>query len=439
MLLPPFGWGDEVPHFLRAHRVSHGDLRAVIDHGRRGGFVPSGVSRLIRGAGLTAVAWDACSLSPGQLRALFDIQATHGARPASVFMQEFGAPYPPIASVHSAPAVLLARSVTGRVVLWLYAARLASLVVWLGLVAVTMQMAPSLRTTLVALCLTPTALFLAATCSADGLLDAVAFLWAAYVLALCRSDRPSPSLGDTAVVLCFALTLGVVKLVYAPLILLLALVPAGGRRATWRSWAVLLSAAVMVGGLGALGWVAVSGGSATEAVVFGGTPAGELDPMRVLTDPARTLLALPNTAAAEWYPWLVNIAWPKFTRCMQAHSIAVPLVWGAVLAALALDGSAWRPTVGQRLVGIAVFACVFCTAVIVALATWTPAGHDRAIGVHARYFLPALPALAIALLPPLGPLKERTMRLLHNCVLIGVIAANVLVLIAFLRQYDWSA
>ncbi|MDG2306435.1 MAG: hypothetical protein P8R42_17655 [Candidatus Binatia bacterium] len=109
-----------------------------------------------------------------------------------------------------------------------------------------------------------------------------------------------------------------------------------------------------------------------------------------------------------------------------------------LLLAVALDGRRWRPTPMQRVVGAVVFVSVFLAAVIAALATWTPAEHDWAAGVHGRYFLSGFPALAIAILPPLRSLNGRGSPVPWIFLVAGVVAANALVLVAFARQYDWS-
>lgn len=432
--LPPLGWGDEVPHFLRAYRIASGDLIAGGAAGTRSSAVPIEMSKLIRGAGLTATAWERCTLSPRDLRPLLALE-TSGAAGATVLMREFGAPYPPTASLHASPGVAAARRLSDRPLVWFYAARLSGFVVWLAACGLAIYVAPALRITLLAICLTPTALFLASTCSVDGILDAGAFLWTTWVLRAAQRNRPRPTARDTLVVLSFAVFLATVKLVYAPLILLLALVPLAKAPPLGRAWAVLLLGALALGGLATLGWIAVSGGTGTSGVVFGEDPGGALDPERILTHPLSALLAVPRTIAHEWHPWLINLAWPKYTACMPWHDVTVPIVWGSLGLALLSDAGAWCPTRRQRLVALTVFAAVLSVSILVAYATWTPADASRAHGVHARYFLPALPALAIAVIP------TRTVGMrpwLAYASVVGMLTANTLVLVAFVRQYDWA-
>ncbi len=245
--LPPFGWGDEVPHFLRGLRVSQAEWVAEAKEGERGVLVEHGVAELLRSSALATEAWKSCALEPQKL---WDLGLPTDEGPPR-FVIEYGASYPPLSSLHTGAAIGVARALEAPPVLWLYAARLANLALWTLLMVSALRLAPHMHTTLLALSIAPTALYLGATCSLDGLLNGLAFLWTAYTLRLAARPSATPDRTTWAIALCLIVPLALVKFIYAPLALLLLLVPAGQGRG-WGPWTRLTLVASGLAGLASL-------------------------------------------------------------------------------------------------------------------------------------------------------------------------------------------
>lgn len=430
--LPPFGWGDEVPHFLRGLRVSRGEWVGTVENGQRGVHVSRGVARLLRSAAFSTLAWKNCTLDPQKLQTLATI-ADEGQRQ---FTTEFGASYAPLSSFHTGAAIRVARALDAPPVAWLYSARVANLALWTLLMLGALRLAPHMHTTLFALMVAPTALYLGATCSIDGILNGLAFLWTAYVLRLAASPEEAPTWKAWAIVVGLIVPLSLVKFIYAPLALLLLLVPAG-RDTRWTPWIQITAVAAGLGGVAIALWLGATS-MPTQLTFLRTEVDAQYASSRLWTEPLTSLLAIPRTIGASFYPWLINLAWPLWTKCMIGSPITVPLVWGAIAGSMLIDAERFQPTKAQRLVCLAVSGAIVSAVILAAFASWTPLGETHAFGVHSRYFLPVLPALAIALMPPRVRFSPRVRTALTISIFVALAMSVALVEIAFVRQYQWG-
>ncbi|MBM4270447.1 MAG: DUF2142 domain-containing protein, partial [Deltaproteobacteria bacterium] len=420
---------------LRALRTSEGSLLPHMKGGVRGALVDPRLRRTLVATAFTTEAWRACALRASDLASLPNRRLSNRPR---VFAPESGAPYVPIGSLHLAAAMKAARLVRPTPLAMLYAARLANLVFWTALVAAALWLIPAMRLSLLAIAVAPTALFVASTCSLDGPMDALAFLWFAIVLRLARRPEEPLRRGTTLALVALGAVLALVKLVYFPLVLLLLLVPAARSDSSWRPW-IMLCVASLALGVAAIGvWLCMLPGPAS-ALLFDPIGTGEGASRQMLADPVGALGAVVRTIRREALPWIINLAWPLWTTCTIAYPATVAMVWGAWALALLLDAEAHRPTGAQRLVAFGVFVCILVMSVLVAFAAWTPQGESRAVGVQGRYLIPALPALALAVLPPSVPLRPSVRRALLSAIVVALATSLVLVQVAFVRQYDWSA
>jgi uncharacterized membrane protein len=257
--------------------------------------------------------------------------------------------------------------------------------------------------------------------------------WAAYVLRLAARPNASPSRREWICVIAVVGGLALVKLVYAPLGLLLLLVPASGS-APWRPWLVLCASAMAaaVASIGVWWWMVPA--PAMPMMLYP-IPGATYDVGRLLTDPAGSFAAIARTAVAEGYSWLTQLAGPYWGECTPGTTLALVLVSGALLLALLVDGARFRPTPAQRLIGLLVFASIFAVVILAALAAWTPIAENRAFGVNARYFLPALPALAVALVPPAPRLHPRAVGILSIAIVVALALSELVVQLGFIARY----
>lgn len=316
------------------------------------------------------------------------------------FFPEAGPAYSPWGTLQTSIPITAAKAFSDAPPVWFYVGRLANLFTFalLGLAAIACS--PRLRTTTLTLLILPSSLYLAAVYSVDAFMNGLAFLWAAWMLRLAGSQTRSPGPAMIAAVVTGAVAVVLTKLVYAPLVLLLLWIPAGSLRVPRGAWVKLcLLALISAVGVTA-GWVYLNYANSLIYDSFGHPAKTSFEPQIWLQDPLRVLASVPRTIAAEWKNWPTAIVWLRPPHCTELHHLAVPLAWASLGLALLADAQTLRPTLGQRLIALLVCVLTVCVVILAAALGWTPAHEGHAIGVSGRYFLPIMPAAAVALLPP---------------------------------------
>jgi Predicted membrane protein (DUF2142) len=436
-LTPPLRGPDEAAHFLRAHAIGRGDLlpSTVDGVGRKGILLPA---RLHDGFAFFE------AVHAGERRAFADpvakargpgspVSRDRDVRPAVLVLYEGSEGYAPVAYLAHAAAALLAARIDADFASALYAMRVAGLLASTAIVAYAISVVPrQLAWAFLAIAMLPAALYGRAVISVDGLSFATAML----VTGLClRGAVQAPALA----VLAFWLTLCVLC---KPPNIALALLPVmvWPVRALARH-AGTLALIVLPGVLLAILWTAASAGDAGtwRLVELTGRPAEQFDPASKLRFMLEQPLHFPVVAAAaladmsEWWRQLIGVLglFDTVLRPWVYPALSLLLVI-TLLAPLELAADLRRRV--ANIAALAVFG--YCLAVFVILyLVWTPTDAEQVWGVQGRYFLPALPALAVAIaaLARHGP-ALRTRAALAVC---GALLSGAAAVEAVLRV-DWK-
>ncbi len=384
VLTPPFQAPDEAAHLFRAWRVSEGRLdlrpgreRAWIEvpsgllHPGEELYGPSPPFRAVR-----AISWD-------ELRdaTRLPIDPT----PQRVFvpntLQYTFVPYVP-----QAAGIALARAGGASALGALYAARLANLVLSSLLIAWAIAKLPAYRWLIAAIALTPMAVALRASASADALALAAACLLVAAIAHAAWGAAPLRG-RDLVVLVAAAVLVCATKAAYLPLVFLVLLIS----RARWPAglglrWAWATAGSLLV--VGVTAWAL-----ATARAV----PALRVD---VAVDPQR------QVAHALAHPWSFAgivlrdyaVHAPRYAGQLVGKlgwlDVRLPPVFVAVYllllaALLVLDGSLEvevRPWQRWLIAGCATGCLVLVSASQYAL--WTPLAAARVEGVQGRHLLP---------------------------------------------------
>lgn len=383
VVTPPFQAPDEAAHFFRAWRVSEGRLDLRPGRERAWIEVPSGLLRA--GAELYGPtpfrAARAISFEELRHAAAVPVGTTRERVYAPNTLQYTFVPYVP-----QAVGVALARASSASALGALYAARAMNLVVASLLVAWAIRRSPAYRWLTAALALTPMAVALRASVSADALALAAACLLLSLIAHLAWGST-ARGRGDLLLLLAAAALLCATKAAYVPLLVLVFLVP----RDRWPSlagprWVSLTAFAALT--MGVTAWVL-----ATARAV----PALRVD---VPVDPPRQVahaLAHPLDFAAIVIRDYVLHA-PRYAAQLVGKlgwlDVPLPAVFlGGYLLLLAtllvLDGSrgveiqAWQ----RWLVAGAVATCLVLVSAS-QYALWTPLGAAVVEGVQGRHLLP---------------------------------------------------
>jgi uncharacterized membrane protein len=393
---PPFQAPDEPNHFARAYQVSEGVLFP-----RSGGVdLPESVVR---------IGTDLRGDLPFHPERKVDRQALAAAFSVPL-APERRTTHPLGGSVLSTPLAYLPQAlgaVVGRAlglpVLWVfYLCRLTNLLASLAVAWAAVRVAPLFRWLFAFLVLDPMALFLRSSLSADALIDALALLLVATVLALAAGPPGGDRRDRGRLGRLLGLLMGTVAFLvlskgatYSLLPALAFLIPAerlGGRR---RATAVLATVVALT----AAG-VALSGWAVRRAYPLDLRVDVRTDPVAqagiIARDPMH-FLGLASVDAVRHAPmyaiqFVGNLGWLDTTV-----PAIVLLGYALLLLALALtDGSPalalgpWR-----RLLIAAITAATLFGISTSQYLLWTAVGADHVDGIQGRYFLPLAPAAAL--------------------------------------------
>ncbi|MCC6461642.1 MAG: DUF2142 domain-containing protein [Saprospiraceae bacterium] len=426
VLTPPFQSPDEYNHFFRACQVSEGQWRPECPAANRlGGTLPAALDTL-KTIFLPLKGRYEARVAAMDMKQALAVQASASSRVFLDFPNT--AIYAPVAYLPQALGIGIARLLTDRVLLWLYAARLFNLMFWLSLVGLAIRSIPFYQWVLAGLALLPASLAIAASCNADVLSNGLAF----WVIAVCC--RPLAETSGWAAVLVLALN----KLVLAPFALLLRFRQAENWKSALRR--ALLPAALALATAAAWGslandWfipydrydIAVRD---QQTLNPGVDPGGQL--AYVLGHPmafARTVLG----SALRAFPSMCAHVVGKFG--WEKNYLPAWLIGALWLALLALVGTSENPLSGlQRswVVGICLLSLILWALTMYAL--WCPVGAPALDNWQGRYFVPLLPLVAMGLGRAPAGLPQGFRSLAAGLLLLG----NAMLLVSlFQRYYTW--
>ena len=377
LLIPPFQSPDEPAHFFRAFQVSEGRLFSEKQDQRLGGELPLSLPAL-RDSFLYLKMNYAARVAPGQVFAGFSMPLDADKRAFCDFPNT--AIYAPGAYLPQAAAIVLLRPLGAGPLFLLYACRLANLFVWLALVGLAIRAIPFLKNVLAVLALLPASIVIAASANADVVTNGLCW----WILACaCAGGRPALRHVAAWVVACAN------KLIVWPLALL------------WPRRPLL----VALGLLAAIGWSLpaqrqfIPYDAYNPAFRDAQTLNEGVDPARqqafMLGNPfffAKTatisaIKALPSAAAhlTGKFGWEKNYLPPVW----------IALLWLAMAAAMWSADNPLTPQSRWLAAGIFALYVAFFAATMYAL--WCPVGADEITNFQGRYFVPVLPAAALAL------------------------------------------
>jgi len=407
---PPGLNPDEPAHVLRAWQVAHGGLVADeasgiegISDGDPGGYVPTAWRELFDEAHFTRGFEDAPTFRDLDREALAAV-TDDGDREWQTFTNTVQ--YPPVAYVPQVVALWIGDGLGLGALDQLLLGRALGLVAVAGLLLGAARLAPVGRLVFYAVGLLPSVVAQAASFSADGVTIGLCVLATALVLRWSLREG-SPGWWRWVLLGALFVAIALVKPTYAPLAVIVALVPllnpAARRVRSLASAAgvVALAAGVTLAWLRLTSWV-------TQGVNPNNDPAAQReyllsDPFVFVKATVRSLfLDYPTGLTTEkgeiWRGVFGSFAW---LRAPLPMAFVVLLCVALVLAVLVVEpreeralevlrgGVLWRVVV---LAGIGAVVGAVCLALYI---YYTETEGQWLQGLQGRYFLPVLPALLL--------------------------------------------
>lgn len=394
-LTPPFQAPDEMQHFYRAYELSELRLRAQVQDGAAGDFLPVSLAQLVQASVVEGNDFTYLA-TPAPFRDTWKHAsfALESSKREFIPFQNTGY-YSPLPYLPQVLGIEVGR-LFGCGPLWLlWLGRLFSCLAALALLGVAVYAMPAAEELIMLIGLLPMVMYLYASVSAD----ASVIMWALVFTALSfsASTRGEWKRWELVTATVAATVVCSLKPVYAP-ILLAAIVPGlcrpGGIRKVMRTHAVLIGVP-----LGAtIGWFLFTR-SAMTTPINGTHPSVQMSllvhrPIDFLQALVRTLdiarIIAYSIEAVGVFGWLTVLLRPAVVYVLPLVGFA--LIW--------IFGSRGRANRDTRQ-GIWYLALALISAMLIMTAmyvTWTPAGSGTIQGVQGRYFIPILPLAGMGLM-----------------------------------------
>lgn len=391
-VLPPTQAPDEIAHFTRAFATSEGRLFLENRNGVWGQFVPGSLVEIPDWIMSRTVLDPRPRTSVAALRAAWSkpldadrkifFEAAPGKYTAGIL--------PPLPYLPAAAAIRVSTFPRTSALGTLYAARLANMVAGTLLVWLAVRRTPFGKWCFALLSVMPMTLFLRSSISPDGITIGLAFLLIAEILRVSQRDG-SLRARDMSAAILLAFLLQLCKPVYAPLALLVLIVPLrrfdNPIRGALALAGVCLAAAAGV--VLTIWWVDLSVRSPEALPVH--TAAG---------GPVAAPIAL-MAAMWEHYPSMISYYLEQFAGRLGRLDTPVPytirasILFAILISCFAAGESSSRLRIPDRALGFATF--VACGVLVSLFFFSVGEGQPQLAGVQGRYFIPAAPALLLLL------------------------------------------
>ena len=384
----PFQAPDESVHFFRAYQISEGNLRGAKYGGLAGGPLPEAVV-------MTAKRFQEPAFHPDKKA---DRQAVKESLKEPMEMgRRIFVKFPntvinaPLCYTPQALGIALGRFCGLPVLGMMYAGRLFSLLCWIALVFAAIRTTPAFKWIIAMVGLMPMTIFLAASLSADTMINACALLLAAIILRVRFSQGVLMASKTLAIIAALCIAISLMKFVYVPLVGLIFLIPPkywGGQKKMFILCSAIITACVVAVLLWSIEtkrvYVPLYGSFMPDQIVY------------ILTNPLRYIVILLKSTVHFLHSFVST-----FTGVLGWLDTKLPdwvyYTYTPVLLALAINE---RTEENSFPLPARIWLALCCCASYLLIATaqyltMNLVASQLLIGVVGRYFIPlAVPALA---------------------------------------------
>lgn len=374
-LLLPLGQApDEPSHIFRAYGISRGDVFVSVDPELGAG------SEMPRNL-LDNLTWDPES---GTIRNLYG-NIFEPVSEETIFQRYEGtASYNPICYIPQVIGIIIAKIFSAPMLVSLYMARLFNLAAFIIIIYYAIKIAPKFKNFILFIVITPIAMQQAASFSPDALLISVGIFLISYVMSLIYVKKDKLSTAGFAMLYVLAILIGLLKIVYLPLLLLYFLIPDkvfGSRKSK------IIHAVIMMLVVAVVNFCWMSYSSIFLTTIDGADSGAQLSFM--LSHPLAFLGVLMRTLQVN----LRFYAMSGLGTILGTLQIRVPELYtffsaGILLLMFAQNKEYLKSTTIQRVVYVLVFAVITLLIFVGLYIQWTPVASPIIDGVQGRYFLP---------------------------------------------------
>ena len=394
LILPQGQAPDEPAHLYRAWGISDGVIIVTNtnEEGMYGSPLPEGM--------INNLYWDP---TPGALRETYSNIGTKVSSETFFKQYQGTANYNPICYIPQVLGILVAKLFGASIVLTVYFGRLFNLAAFIIIIYFAIKFSPKFKNVLVFAALLPISLQQAASLSPDALVISVPLFLIAFVSYIIYTKKTKLSHGELALLYILAIIIGLLKIVYLPLLLSYFLIPAerfGSKKAKIIHASIMVFCVLLVD----LSWNLFTSKYLSSAPE-GANSAGQI--AYLLSSPLKLPLVILNTLQVKMHFYISS----TFGTALGTLQILLPEIYtylSAVLfASLLIQNSEHvKFTPAHRPVYTVAFIATFVAILLGLYIQWTPVGNSFVEGVQGRYFLPFLTLIPLIFNQP----KPKTLR-----------------------------
>jgi uncharacterized membrane protein len=428
----PFQGFDEPNHFYRIYQLGQGQLLAKRIGDRAGGRLPEEIHA-------TVVSFPPLTLRSKMKVDLNNLKTrlkTPPLRRKQIFV-EFPntAINTPVVYLPHVIGIVIGKVFGFSALALMYMGRILGLLCWITILWAAIRVAPAFKWTITLLALTPGPLFLAASLSADTVINVVSILLTAIVLRTAIGHTEIVGLGSRTVIATLCIFLSMAKVVYIPLVGLVMIIPAS-RFGGLKNKVVYCGAVTAVTAVTAILWGIETKNIYTTYDPFGYGIDAKAQVLVIMSAPWTYVCTIWNTIREQWWIWItmfVGVTSNGFVQLPFWIHKTYPLV---LLGVAFLDNREANSLDSQRKVWIAILCSIVLLLVMTALyVTWNEPRAPVIQGIQGRYLIPVLLPALLLLYNRVFPFRKK-LPLGAGVALYSAVVLGITCLKLYIRYYD---
>ena len=399
VVVPPFQVPDSPNHFFRTYQLATGQLSPLQKNNSVGGYVPKSFHQFQE----TFTPYRYNPYHKMEKSVLTETRFIPLNESDKVFMHF------PNTAVYS-PISYIPQVISMRIGLWMdfgphsifYLVKIVSFLTWMAMMRVVFYFLPIKKKLFAVLLLLPMSLFINSSFSADMMINGLSWVYMAIIL---NSALVKQVMSTRRIILlvCLIALIGLAKLVYIPIVLLLLLIPAisfGGKL----KMGFVIFISIFIGFGSASIWKNHIDTFYTsyinyniefrDEVTLGYQADMNLQMDYIKENKLKTMGVFATSYVREFGDMMTgfigNLGWNRF----KMPYWFVFLVYGVLLFfAVGNSGDIYFLSVKQKIILLAVIGGTTILVMLSQYLTWNPVGNDKLWPLMGRYFTPVYPML----------------------------------------------
>lgn len=378
--IPIGGIPDERNHFLRAYEITQGK---IISNQESSGYFPKEIDEYFYN-------WQKLESYK------YDEYMKNVFTPNSGELNEDSFPntslYSPICYIPQCIGIFIGRIFNLPILVTAYLARISNLICFAIIVFFAIKLIPFYKKELAFVGLLPITLQEAASLSADSLTIAISIFFISYIMNLVFSKEEKIKTKDFIILLSTLIIISLSKIVYVPLILLLALIPNErfkNKKDKWTKIGILVVITLVINFI----WLGISSSHLSEIR----EGVNEKEQVKyVLTNPIQYCKTFCKTIFVNFDFYIDGIVG------QMLESYDVNLAKGYTFVSLVLiaglcvtENSIYKLNIKQKIIILITFLAIIALIFTALYVQWTPLYNPIIEGIQGRYFIPILMLLLI--------------------------------------------